>query len=141
MFNRVDEGRARVSEIIPLIKTSGFEFLYGEINNGIGYCALKYDIIEGCKTIAATIRTSHNSYIKISPKLIKGNQDRCIEHEIEHELILAFNWNKDRSIYQIQNKHILDCVSSITSTGHLVFRKSLLDFKVENLNDKVTKLL
>jgi len=140
MFDTIDMGRIRVSEIAPLIKGTDFEFLYGEANDGIGYCAFKYNNIHH-HTIAVTVRTSHNTYIKINPKLIKGNQERCLEHEVDHKLILAFNWNKTRSIYQIPNHHILDCISSITSTGHLVFRKSLLDFKLENLNDKIIKLL
>lgn len=140
MFNNVDDGRNRSSEIASLIDTIDLEFLYGEDNGGIGYCAFKY--LRSGQYVASTVRTSSTEYIQIDFKLMKGNQSRCQEHEVDHNLILAFNWNDNRSVYLIENDKILHNVSSMTKgRNSLVFRKSLLDLKEEYLSDEVIKLL
>lgn len=122
--DNIDIGRNRAIDILNMLNPKYGEVLYGQRNDGIGYCSFIFQ--HASIKYAATVRTSNNGYIKIDSRLIDTNVADCEEHDIEHVLILAFNWSTSKSIYLIHD--IMQYMSHCTKgRQYKVFTKQYIE--------------
>lgn len=137
MIDNIQDGRNRAMEILSLINPSDYEVLYGERHGGIGYCPFKYTM-DKINWKGASVRTNKSDYIKLDPTFLLTNRDRCETHDIDHELILAFNWKtKCRSIFIVPDALIEDTRTS-TTQNYWIFKEDNLDLEAHN---GITKLV
>ena len=117
-------GRDRAIEILNLINPENGEILYGDRNDGIGYCPFWFSINN--TNYAATVRTANRLYIKLDKRVIHTNECSAEDHDLKHVLILGFDWSKTKQIYLIN--HPDKYLSHETpGRGYLVFTKEHLD--------------
>jgi hypothetical protein len=94
-------GRERASEILNTIEPEDGEFLYGERNGGIGYCPFKY--VKDGQEFVATVRTTNRNFVKIDPRMLATNIAAAEDREIEHVLIVVFNWLSSKTMFIVRN--------------------------------------
>ena len=95
------EGRERASEILNKIEPDNGEFLYGERYGGIGYCPFQYT--KDGVTFAATVRTTNRNFVKIDPRMLATNIAAAEDREVEHILIVVFNWLTSKTMYAVKH--------------------------------------
>jgi hypothetical protein len=88
-------------EILNRIDPDDGEILYGERNGGIGYCPFRFT--EGGVDYVATVRTADRNFVKIHPRMLDTNICAAEERDMEHVLIVGFNWNTDKTWVMIKN--------------------------------------
>ena len=123
-LDNIIDGRNRAIEILNLINPDDAEILYGERYGGIGYCSFRFTYLG--INYAATVRTSNKNYIKVDKRLLDTNRCAAEYRDIEHVLILGFNWDITKQIYLLKE---LDKFISHQTPGrrYLVFTKRYID--------------
>ena len=117
------EGRNRAIEVLNWLEPDDGEILYGERNGGIGYCPFMYT--KNHATHVATVRTTDRDFVKIDPRVLETNMSAAEERDLEHILIVGFNWLSSKTVFLIKN---CDRYIHHQTTGkkYQVFRKDHL---------------
>lgn len=97
----ITEGRQRAIEALNRLEPDDGEILYGERNGGIGYCPFQYT--KNGKNYVATVRTANRDFVKIDPRMLETNIAAAEDRELEHVLIVGFNWLTHKRVYLIHN--------------------------------------
>jgi hypothetical protein len=127
VLGNIDEGRRRSNEILNILNPEDAEFLYGEMHGGIGYCPFSF--VENGNNYVASVRTASRKFVKIDSRMLKTNVAAAESREMEHVLILGFNWHlpEERKIFILN-----DCMKYV---HHVTKGKNYYVFKVEHIEE------
>lgn len=99
--DNIIEGRNRAIELLNRLEPDDGEILYGERNGGIGYCPFTYT--KNHATCVATVRTTDRDFVKIDPRMLETNMCAAEERDLEHVLIVCFNWLSSKTTFLVKN--------------------------------------
>jgi hypothetical protein len=84
-----------------MIDPDDAEFQYGPRNEGIGYSAFKFT--KNGNSYVATVRTADRDFVKLDPRMLATNMAAAEEYELEHVLVVGFNWLTSRTLLVVKN--------------------------------------